>query len=144
MPRTYTTTVVWGTSTGLHELIGNIYYLTYTIITVDPTAYPAIWLEITNFDKIVRPTEGRKWFELHYIVPRKIITLQRSLKGIQSTISGFVSIARKRGYKTALTKKHRNLRRDFQSSPTPGGSSLVATYKVPFSQCKPVRTKRRP
>jgi hypothetical protein len=90
-----------GNINDLHELIGNFYCLMHTIITVDPTAYPAIWLKITLFDKILRSTEGRKWFELHYHVKELLFNV---VQEIQSTIAGFVSIARKQGYKTALTK----------------------------------------
>ena len=90
-----------GNINDLHELIGNFYCLMHTIITVDPTAHPAIWLEITFFDKILRSTEGRKWFELHYHVKELLFNV---VQEIQSTIAGFVSIARKQGYKTALTK----------------------------------------
>jgi hypothetical protein len=85
----------------LHELIGNFYCLMHTMITVDSTAYPAIWLEITYFDKILRSTEGRKWFELHFYIKELLFNV---VQEIQSTIAGFVSIARKQGYKTALTK----------------------------------------
>jgi hypothetical protein len=90
-----------GNINDLHELIGNFYCLMHTIIIVDPAAYPTIWLEITFFDKILRSTEGRKWFELHYHVKELLFNV---VQEIQSTIAGFVSIARKQGYKTALTK----------------------------------------
>jgi hypothetical protein len=85
----------------LHELIGNFYGLMHAMITVDTNAYPALWLEITYFDKILRSTEGHRWFDLHYHVKELLFNI---VQEIQSTIAGFVSIARKQGYKTALTK----------------------------------------
>jgi hypothetical protein len=71
------------------------------MIIVNPSSYPALWLEITYFDKILRSTEGRRWFELHYHVKELLFNV---VQEIQSTIAGFVSIARKQGYKTAITK----------------------------------------
>ena len=90
-----------GNINDLHELIGNFYCLMHAMVEVNPNDYPAIWLEITYFDKILRSTEGRKWFELHYHVKELLFNV---VQEIQSTIAGFVSIARKQGYKTALTK----------------------------------------
>jgi hypothetical protein len=40
-----------GNINDLHKLIGNSYCFMHTTITVNPTSYPAIWLEITLFDK---------------------------------------------------------------------------------------------
>ena len=90
-----------GNINDLHELIGNFNGLMNAMIIVNPDSYPALWLEITYFDKILRSTEGRRWFELHYHVKELLFNV---VQEIQSTIAGFVSIARKQGYKTAVTK----------------------------------------
>jgi hypothetical protein len=90
-----------GNINDLHELIGNFYCLMHTMVSINPNAYPSIWLEITYFDKILRSTEGRKWFELHFYTKELLFNV---VQEIQSTIAGFASIARKQGYKTALTK----------------------------------------
>jgi hypothetical protein len=111
-----------GNINDLHKLIGNFYCLLHTIIIVDPTTYPTIWLEITFFNQILQSTEGRKWFELHYHVKEVLLNM---VQEIQSTIAGFVSVARKQGYKTALTKNTANLGRNFQSIPTTRSRALL-------------------
>jgi hypothetical protein len=83
----------------INNNIGNFYTMMYTMITVDEDNPPDMWKEVIMFDRIMRSQEGRKWFELH----RNIKELHFNvLQDIQSTIAGFVAVARRPGYKNAL------------------------------------------
>lgn len=71
----------------------------HTMITVNEDNPPDLWKEVIAFDRIMRSPEGRKWFELH----RNLKELHFNvLQDIQSTIAGFVAVARRPGYKNAL------------------------------------------
>ena len=89
-----------GSLADIHELIGNFFGLINAIASFDPSAPPAIWLEILAFEKILRTLEGRQWFDLHRNlreVPFNVV------QDIQSTLAGFAAEARKPGYRSALS-----------------------------------------
>jgi hypothetical protein len=48
----------------INTSIGNFYCLMNTIIVMDTAHPPMVWTEIVEFDKVMRTTEGCRWFEL--------------------------------------------------------------------------------
>ncbi|KAI2493306.1 hypothetical protein MHU86_21227 [Fragilaria crotonensis] len=56
----------FGKMGGINDIntsIGNFYCLMNTIIVMDTAHPPTVWTEIVEFDKVMRTTEGRRWFE---------------------------------------------------------------------------------
>ncbi len=79
---------------------GNFYCLMNTIIVMDAANRPTVWTEIVEFDKVMRTTEGRRWFELHCNAKELMFNV---FQEITSTIAGFVAVARRQGYRNALS-----------------------------------------
>jgi hypothetical protein len=85
----------------LHELnrtIANSFTVMHTFVEIDDAKPPAIWSEIAQFDKNMRSSEGRQWFDHHYKLKELHFTVAQE---IQSTIAGFVKLARRQEYKNA-------------------------------------------
>ena len=84
----------------INGMIGNFYCLLHMMIKVNnPDNPPNVWTEIATFDLVMRSSEGRKRFEQHRSVRELLFNV---IQDIQSTIAGFVSVARQQGYHTAL------------------------------------------
>ncbi|KAI2494796.1 hypothetical protein MHU86_19747 [Fragilaria crotonensis] len=71
-----------------------------TIVTINEENPPTIWSEIVEFDKIMRTSEGRKWFNVHRNAKELMFNVVQDLT---STVAGFVAIARRPGYHEALS-----------------------------------------
>ena len=84
----------------INELLGNFFALMNVIIQYDERNQPILWQEIAKFDKIIRTAEGRKWCEIHRNMKEVLFNV---IQDIQSVIAGFVSEARKQGYKDLLS-----------------------------------------
>jgi hypothetical protein len=84
----------------INTTIGNFYCLMNTIVTVDEENPPTIWSEIVEFDKIMRISEGRKWFNVHRNAKELMFNVVQDLT---STVAGFVNVARRPGYREALS-----------------------------------------
>jgi hypothetical protein len=84
----------------INEMMGNSYCFMYTIIQVGATNPSTIWAEIAAFDQVMQTTKGRQWFELHRSIRELFFNV---VQDILSTIVGFVSVARRRGYHNALS-----------------------------------------
>ncbi|KAI2496611.1 hypothetical protein MHU86_17870 [Fragilaria crotonensis] len=84
----------------INTTIGNFYCLMNTIVTINEENPPTIWSEIVEFDKIMRTSEGRKWFNVHRNAKELMFNVVQDLT---STVAGFVAIARRPGYHEALS-----------------------------------------
>ena len=62
-----------------------------TIIVIDEAYPPTVWNEIVEFDRVMRTTEGRRWFELHRNAKELMFNV---VQEITSTVAGFVAVAR--------------------------------------------------
>ena len=110
----------------INNNIGNFYTMMHTMITVDEDNPPDLWKEVVAFDRIMRSQEGRKWFELH----RNLKELHFNvLQDIQSTIAGFVAVARRPGYKNAVMNGLPISPEIFTNAKTQGESDLGTTCK---------------
>lgn len=89
-----------GTLAELNETIGNFFALMHCLVEVNPDYPPLIWTEMEKFDKILRTDIGRDWADLHRNLKEVLFNV---LQDIQSTIAGFVTEARKQGYKNAVS-----------------------------------------
>ncbi|KAI2490465.1 hypothetical protein MHU86_24118 [Fragilaria crotonensis] len=93
----------FGKMGGINDIntsIGNFYCLMNTIIVMDAAHPPTVWTEIVEFDKVMRTTEGRRWFELHRNAKELMFNV---FQEITSTIAGFVAVARRQGYRNAVS-----------------------------------------
>ncbi|KAI2502457.1 hypothetical protein MHU86_12033 [Fragilaria crotonensis] len=93
----------FGKMGGINDIntsIGNFYCLMNTIIVMDTAHPPTVWTEIVEFDKVMRTTEGRRWFELHRNAKELMFNV---FQEITSTIAGFVAVARRQGYRNAVS-----------------------------------------
>ena len=88
-----------GSITDINTTIGNFYCLMNTIIEMDHLNPPTVWTEIVAFDSIMRTTAGRKWFDHHHKAKEVMFNV---VQEITSTITGFVAVARRQGYRNAL------------------------------------------
>jgi hypothetical protein len=84
----------------INTSIGNFYCLMNTIIVIDDAHPPTVWNEIVEFDRVMRTTEGRRWFELHRNAKELMFNV---VQEITSTVAGFVAVARRQGYRNALS-----------------------------------------
>jgi hypothetical protein len=84
----------------INTSIGNFYCLMNTIIVIDEAHPPTVWNEIVEFDRVMRTTEGRRWFELHRNAKELMFKV---VQEITSTVAGFVAVARRQGYRNALS-----------------------------------------
>ena len=83
----------------INEMVANFFTMMNTIVIVDDSNPPTIWVQITEFDRVLRSSEARKWFEHH----RNLKELHFNVaQEIQSTVAGFANIARRQGYKNAM------------------------------------------
>ena len=83
----------------INEMIANFYTAMHTFVKIEEGKPPAIWNEIAEFDKIMRSSEGRQWFEHHHKLKELHFNVAQD---IQSTIAGFVKVARRQEYKNAI------------------------------------------
>ena len=87
----------------INEMIANFYTTMHTMIEVDEANPPAIWTEIVEFDRVLRSTEARSWFEAHRSLKEAHFNVAQD---IQSTVAGFANIARRQVYKKAIMDGH--------------------------------------
>ena len=138
----------------INEMIGNFYCLMHMMIKVDPDNPPTVWTEIAAFDLVMRSSEGRKWFEQHRSVRELLFNV---IQDIQSTVAGFVSVARQQGYHAALLEGNpiaheifdkpqlqgKQLRRNLQSTILTMQAGPYKEASFVFTNFQPPETRKR-